>query len=205
MNEILNEINSYLNVDLLTKDSTVLATVIVTAVIAIIYCFFGYKCIRFIAAVIGLIAGAAAGRIIVQNMNLTHPVSTAVIIGAAVVCALLGALLYRFGIFLIVFLGIWGIAYTVITDYTALDKVFAVIISLAIGVVFAILAAIYARPVVIVMTALEGGLIFSDLLFDYLVHIRWSTQMESLVRLATGLLLAVIGIIYQFASTRDMD
>ena len=205
MNEILNEINSYLNVDLLTKDSTVLATVIVTAVIAIIYCFFGYKCIRFIAAVIGLIAGAAAGRIIVQNMNLTHPVSTAVIIGAAVVCALLGALLYRFGIFLIVFLGIWGIAYTVITDYTSLDKVFAVIISLAIGVVFAILAAIYARPVVIVMTALEGGLIFSDLLFDYLVHIRWSTQMESLVRLATGLLLAVIGIIYQFASTRDMD
>ena len=205
MNEILNEINSYLNVDLLTKDSTVLATVIVTAVIAIIYCFFGYKCIRFIAAVIGLIAGAAAGRIIVQNMNLTHPVSTAVIIGAAVVCALLGALLYRFGIFLIVFLGIWGIAYTVITDYTSLDKVFAVIISLAIGVVFAILAAIYARPVVIVMTALEGGLIFSDLLFDYLVHIRWSTQMESLVRLATDLLLAVIGIIYQFASTRDMD
>jgi hypothetical protein len=142
---------------------------------------------------------------IVQMTNLEYPITMVVIFVAAAVCALLGMLIYRFGLFLSVFLGIWGIAYSIIAQYTSLDKVFAVIISLVIGVVFAVLSVIYLRPVTIVLTALAGAFIFSDLLFDYLVHIRWSAQLEVIVRLAAGLLLALIGIIYQFVSTRDMD
>lgn len=205
MIEIIGELNNYLNIEALTKDTTLLAAVIIAAVIGIIYCFFGYRCIRFIAAVLGLLAGAAIGRMIVQMTNLEYPITMVVIFVAAAVCALLGMLIYRFGLFLSVFLGIWGIAYSIIAQYTSLDKVFAVIISLVIGVVFAVLSVIYLRPVTIVLTALAGAFIFSDLLFDYLVHIRWSAQLEVIVRLAAGLLLALIGIIYQFVSTRDMD
>lgn len=206
MVDILNEVNGYLNIEALNSDTAVLAAVIATAVLAVIYCFFGYKAIRFIAFVLGFILGAAIGSVVVSNYtSLTYPVNLAVILGAAVVLALLSALLFRFGIFLMVLIGVWGVAYTFIMEYASLEQVFAAIIALVIAVILALLAVIYLRPVVIAATALEGGFMLSGVLFEHLIHIRWSSELETLVRLGTGLLLALIGIIYQFVSTRDMD
>ena len=39
MIEIIGELNNYLNIEALTKDTTLLAAVIIAAVIGIIYCF----------------------------------------------------------------------------------------------------------------------------------------------------------------------
>jgi cation transport ATPase len=60
-------------------------------------------------------------------------------------------------------------------------------------------------PVVIVLSAFMGAQTISSTIFTYLVHIRWSRSLELLVVLAVFVLFAVIGMVYQFASTRHMD
>ena len=73
------------------------------------------------------------------------------------------------------------------------------------GLVFAILAVIFVKPVVIIMTALMGGLLFADQIFEYLVQVRWDPQLETLIRLGTGAGLGLIGIIFQFVTTRGKE
>lgn len=203
MVDFLNQLNGYLHVPALSSDMAATIAVIGTVIMAIIYCFFGFKAIRVLAAIEGVLLGAALGRFIAERFNLQQPIDLVAVIAGAVVCALLAALLYRLGIFLIVLSFVWLIAETVITRYTTLDQVYASIIALACGVLLGILAAIYARPVVIVVSALTGGFMFSNLIFQYLVHIRWSSWVEMVVRIGVGAVLGIIGIIYQFATTRD--
>jgi hypothetical protein len=72
------------------------------------------------------------------------------------------------------------------------------IVALVVGIIFAILAAVYLRTMIIVATALSGGFILANELFENLIRIQWSPTVETIVRLSTGLGLAVIGMVYQF-------
>ena len=180
------------------------ASVIAIAILGLVYCFFGYKASRFIATIIGILIGLYVGFVVVQTAQLAEPLDLVVPIAAGVVFGILGFFLLRIGIFFSVLLAVFGIVISLMTEYTKLDETVVTIVAIVLAVIFAVLSVVYLRPMVIISTALSGGRIFSNELFENLVHIRWDAQIETMVRLGVGLLLALIGIIYQFRTTRHM-
>ncbi len=205
MEESLRQLSQYLNIEALNTDKSLMIAVIISLVFGIVYCFFGYKAIRVCAAIYGALIGIIAGSAIVRQFALQSPVSLIVVIGLAVLLALLGFFLFRVGVFIVVLLGVAGIVYPLLQSRTTLEQLIMSIIALAAGLVAAILAVIYMKPVVIVLSAFMGAQTISSTIFTYLVHIRWSRSLELLVVLAVFVLFAVIGMVYQFASTRHMD
>lgn len=177
------------------------AVICIAVVLGFIYCFLGYKSMRFMTTLLGVVLGLGLGTVIADQVKLQSPIDIVVIAGAAAVFGILGFFLYRIFMFLSVFIAAFSITMSLITEYTKLDQLVIFIVALVVGVIFAILAAVYLRPMIIVSTALSGGLILANELFENLIHIRWSSSLETIIRLSTGIILAIIGMIYQFRTT----
>ena len=182
-----------------------IAAIIISIVFGIIYCFLGYKAMRVLATLAGIGIGYIIGSAIVQAAHITTPVDLVIIIGASVIFGLLGFFLYRIGVFLVVLLGGFGISSALLAKYTKLDETVVLIIALVIGVILGILSVVYLRPIVIISTALSGGLTVSNELFENLIKVRWSPEAETLVRLGCGLIIGIIGMLYQFKTTRPKN
>lgn len=180
------------------------ALLIVTALFGLIYCFFGFKLMRFLSTLVGFLIGITVGQIVQQNAQFAPPLDLIVPIAAGVLFAILGFFLFRIGIFFVVLLGVFSIVMSLLTEYTKLDATVVAIVAIVIAVILSVLSVVYLRPMVIISTALSGGMTFANELFENVVHIRWDAQIETIVRLGVGLLLALIGMIYQFRTTRHM-
>lgn len=176
--------------------------VIVVALLGIIYCFFGYKAVRLLATIIGMGVGLLLGFAIVGAAKLQTPFNIIVPIAIGVIFAFFGYFLYRVGVFLVVLLEMLCIAAALLMEYTKLDETVVLIAALVIAVIFSVLSVVYLRPLVIISTAISGAMMFSNEIFENLIKVRWSSQVEMLVRLCVGAVLAIIGIIYQFRTTR---
>lgn len=85
---------------------TEMAGLIVAAVLGGLMCLFGLKLVRFWAAVLGLAGGAAAGYAAGTAAGLDGTMVLLISAAAGVIVAVLGAALYRVGVFLTVFLGV---------------------------------------------------------------------------------------------------
>lgn len=178
------------------------ALLIIAGIFAIVYCFYGYRVLRGICAVLGFITGAAAGYTVSQNLGLQSPVDLAVILAAGVVLALLMYFLYRFGVFVTVMLVGAALVFSELTGRGVVnDEVICLIIALIAGIVLAVLSVIFLRPVIIIITSLTGGLLLSDILFKYLIQVRWSEQMALIIPLAAGIVIGLIGMLCQFRSS----
>ncbi|MDO4620529.1 MAG: DUF4203 domain-containing protein [Lachnospiraceae bacterium] len=201
--EMINEVAAKYGA-MLAQPSLLLTGVIIgTAILGLIYCFFGYKVIRGLAALIGFAAGASIGLVVVSVYSFEFPVSLIIPIAAGLVLALIAFFLYKLGVFAAVFAAAFSVTISLLQSYIRLDDEIAALIALAAALVCAILSVIFLRPVVIILTALIGGMMFADELFEYLIQIRWDAQMEMLIRLGAGIVLGLIGMIFQFVTTRN--
>lgn len=179
------------------------ALIIITLILGIVYCFFGFKAVKFLSTLVGFCIGLGIGYAIASTAKLEQPLTLVVPIIGAVMFAILGFFLYRIGVFLVVLLAVSSIASSLLLEYTKLDETVVMIAALVVGVILSILCVVYLRPIVIISTALAGGLMFSNELFENLIKVRWSPQVETIVRLGVGVILALIGMIYQFQSTKN--
>ena len=153
---------------------------------------------RVIAALVGFAAGVLIGDGIARAAEFKFPLDLVMVIAGGVLLAVLGFFLFRVFMFIAVFLSVFSITMSLIVEYTKLDSMVILIVALVVGVIFAILAAVYLRTMIIVATALSGGFILANELFENLIRIQWSSSVETIVRLSTGLGLAAVGMIYQF-------
>ena len=135
---------------------------------------------------------------IARAAEFQFPLDLVMVIVGGVLLAVLGFFLFRVFMFVAVFLSVFSITMSLIVEYTKLDSMVILIVALVVGIIFAILAAVYLRTMIIVATALSGGFILANELFENLIRIQWSPTVETIVRLSTGLGLAVIGMVYQF-------
>ena len=173
-------------------------SIAVAVALGSIYCFFGYRAMRVIAALVGFAAGVLIGDGIARAAEFKFPLDLVMVIAGGVLLAVLGFFLFRVFMFIAVFLSVFSITMSLIVEYTKLDSMVILIVALVVGVIFAILAAVYLRTMIIVATALSGGFILANELFENLIRIQWSSSVETIVRLSTGLGLAAVGMIYQF-------
>ena len=177
----------------------------ITIVIGVIYCFFGYKAVRVLSAIIGAFIGILVGMAVAGAARFEAPLTFIIPAIGALIFGFLGFLLYRIGVFLVILLAAFAITAALVFSYTKLDQTVVVIVSLVVGVILAVLAVVYLRPIVIIATALSGGLTISNEIFANLIKVRWSSQVETITRLSVGLLLALIGMLYQFKTTKKKE
>lgn len=198
------DVNSYLNqmrnmtpeqifgsseVSLDNLQGTALISLIVLAVLGILWCFFGLKMVRVWAAIFGFVIGCGIGGwITATQFELEAAAAMIISIAAGIIMACLGAILYRAGIFFVAWITAASLAYTVLNpaDMTM------VFVGLGIGLAAALLTVIFAEPVIMVLTGLYGAAGLGSMVSLFIpIDAEW-------VQIAAIAVFAVIGIWAQF-------
>ncbi len=162
-------------------------TLAVIAAVGLLFCFLGLKIVRFWAAVFGLMVGFAGGAYLSSYFGLTGYVP--LIIGgvAGVILAVLGAVFYHAGAFLVGWLlGIAGSAYFI----RPADWMFA-LVCVGIGLVIALLTLKLAEPVIALVTALLGGAAAGQAGYIFL------PVKNQIIQIAMIVVLVILGLIVQ--------
>lgn len=171
--------------------------------VALAWCFYGYKSKKVVISIISFIVGLAIGRGAVSQMKLEGVLVWAVPLAAGAVLCLLGFFLYRFGVFLSVLVMGTLVTWHLLMEYLSFDSGIAFLVAIAAGLLLAILCMIFMRPLIILLSSLTGGMAFSGLLCKNFLMIRWDSRTAMMTETAIGLVLALIAIIYQFRTTRS--
>ena len=151
--------------------------------------FFGLKLVKVIAAFLGFLIGAGAGAVICGIAGIDGIASVAVILVCAILLAVLSFLVYRLGVFVMIFICSLGVLAAVIPSQST---VFG-IIELAVALVLAVLAAIFAEPMIIVITGITGGFLAGPAILDLA-----GITDPSWLRYVAGSVLAFVGLMVQF-------
>lgn len=196
MNQIINISDELAKLDY----RTYVVSVVILLVVCLLYCFYGYGCIRFISALIGFGIGLWAGSRLTELLGLASPLNMIIPFVIGVALALISYGVYRLAVFLTVFTAAFGTVSQLVVTYGAdrMSALMQLIVAFAAALLFAVLAEIFLRPLIIVVTALTGGLAFSSILFSEMIQVTWSGQAAFYVQLIVAVVLAVLGMLRQF-------
>ena len=145
------------------------------AVIGLLLCIFGLKIVRVWGALTGLAAGFAAGAAAGSLLGLNE---TGILIAGAVpgiILAVLGAALYRAGVFLLVFFSAAGFCTGLVNPQGWIPAA----VCLAVSLVLAVLAIRFSAVLTIIVTSLFGGLLAGSAVY-YLLPVDWSILLTIL-------------------------
>ncbi len=142
---------------------------IICIVIGLILCLFGLKLVRVLIVIAGLIVGGVVGAGIGAGLGVDSTIRIVIAIVCAVAFGALFFFLRRIGMFFLAFVLSAGTCavvlfsiYTVAVLEEAIQasnyQVF-LFVGLGIALVIALLAAIFMDPLVIILTAVQGGLL----------------------------------------------
>lgn len=167
-----------------------------SAVFALLNCFFGFRLQKLWITLVGFLVGFLLGMIpCLLWISSEHALAIATVVGVVVgvLIGLLAYRLYRVGVFLWVGVLAFGFVANLFPENLAW---LGIVLGILAGVLVGILALRFLRPVVILTTALSGGMTAAqDLL-------RMFDVTQVLVVLGVGALLAVLGMAVQFATTK---
>ena len=113
--------------------------------IGILIGFFGLKLVKVVAAFLGFLIGAGVGAGLCALEGIEGIASVAVILFCAILLAVVSFLVYRLGVFVMIFICSMGVLAAVIPAQSSVIT----IVELAVALVLAILAAIFAEPMII--------------------------------------------------------
>ena len=131
-----------------------MTALVIAAVIGLAVCFFGLKLIRVLAAVSGLVIGAAVGVAAAQALHLNGVAFGAVAVVAGVIVAVLASLFLRVGVFLWALMMGAGVSAVFLVP----DTMVKLVICLAVGLLTAVFSTIFMEPLSIVFTSVYGSL-----------------------------------------------
>jgi hypothetical protein len=196
---------------------TAIIAALISILIGIANCFFGYRIFRILLGIIGFIAGALAGVAIVQALVTNGTISSSSQLLYSVLAALIGGALgavllifaYFIGVFLLgAFTGL-ALGYTIAQALRA-ETTVVWIVAVVLGLVGGVLAVILQRVILIIATAIGGALYivagFALLLAPRNDLAALQRQLEaqettSILVAVFWFVLAVAGMIVQFLWT----
>ena len=132
--------------------------------IGILIGFFGLKLVKVVAAFLGFLIGAGVGAGICALAGIEGIASVAVILVCAILLAVVSFLVYRLGVFVMIFICSMGV-----------------------------LAAIFAEPMIIVITGIAGGFLAGPAILDLA-----GITDPSWLKYVAGAVLAFVGLMIQF-------
>lgn len=182
------------------------------ALVGLFWCFFGYRYIKAVLALIGFIAGAVGTY---YNLGALIEVTTGVNIAISIVVGLIVGVLMYLLFYVSIFLIGAGAGYSIgllVVSLGGMDADSAMIVSLVIAVVGGILALVLRRFIVIVSTAFSGAFTAMSGLALFLSGDSIEGKLSEIETLQTytidetwvliaGFVLAIIGIFVQYKYT----
>ena len=166
---------------------------IITIVIALATCFFGYKLNKILIAIFGLIIGFNLGVTYLPNL-LTD--QTVIYIVSAIIAIAVGIIsynLYLVGVFLLC-----ALAAFILCGNLNLEENIQMIISIIAGLIAGILGVKFTRPIMIISTSLAGASALSEnalTLFNF---------QNNTLEIILFIVVAILGIVYQFTQ-KEVD
>ena len=206
MENLMHQLQEYFYNQFPIIEQNNLIVIITALVIALLYVFFGYKLLRVYISLLGFLIGFALGIVICAVFDLSNTTAVIVIICVcAVALAALGFWLYKAGLFVMILLSLFPIILSVVSEFTTVEPVFMWIGSILFALILAILAMFFVRPVVIIVTAVSGGLSIANLIINSLLpEIAQVNTVDGarIFMLIIGAVIAVLGIYFQFVTTK---
>lgn len=206
MENLMHQLQEYFYNQFPIIEQNNLIVIITALVIALLYVFFGYKLLRVYISLLGFLIGVALGIVICAVFDLSNTTAVIVIICVcAVALAALGFWLYKAGLFVMILLSLFPIILSIVSEFTTIQPVFMWIGSILFALVLAILAMFFVRPVVIIVTAVSGGLSIANLIINSLLpEIAQVNTVDGarIFMLIIGAVIAVLGIYFQFVTTK---
>lgn len=206
MENLMHQLQEYFYNQFPIIEQNNLIVIITVLVIALLYVFFGYKLLRVYISLLGFLIGFALGIVICAVFDLSNTTAVIVIICVcAVALAALGFWLYKAGLFVMILLSLFPIILSIVSEFTTIQPVFMWIGSILFALVLAILAIFFVRPVVIIVTAVSGGLSIANLIINSLLpEIAQVNTVDGarIFMLIIGAVIAVLGIYFQFVTTK---
>lgn len=206
MENLMHQLQEYFYNQFPIIEQNNLIVIITALVIALLYVFFGYKLLRVYISLLGFLIGFALGIVICAVFDLSNTTAVIVIICVcAVALAALGFWLYKAGLFVMILLSLFPIILSIVSEFTTIQPVFMWIGSILFALVLAILAMFFVRPVVIIVTAVSGGLSIANLIINSLLpEIAQVNTVDGarIFMLIIGAVIAVLGIYFQFVTTK---
>lgn len=206
MENLMHQLQEYFYNQFPIIEQNNLIVIITALVIALLYVFFGYKLLRVYISLLGFLIGFALGIVICAVFDLSNTTAIIVIICVcAVALAALGFWLYKAGLFVMILVSLFPIILSIVSEFTTIQPVFMWIGSILFALVLAILAIFFVRPVVIIVTAVSGGLSIANLIINSLLpEIAQVNTVDGarIFMLIIGAVIAVLGIYFQFVTTK---
>lgn len=170
---------------------------VVTLILALIGCFFGFKLSKFFMSLTGFIFGAVAGFMLGSG-------AFELSIKYCILCAAAGAILMAFAAFWIYKIGIFILcfvfAFYAAATFIPLTGDMQFFVSTVIGLLVGAIALWFIRPVIIITSAAVCGVYASGVIANICNYTGYTLPVESLY---IGAGLAVAGLVVQFLTTRD--
>ncbi|MBR0398895.1 MAG: DUF4203 domain-containing protein [Eubacterium sp.] len=178
-----------------------MAATVITLILSLLQCFFGYKMLRFWVALIGFVIGFAAGSGIIASI-MEVPSRVLIVLVGITAGALLGILafkLYVVGVF--IYCGMMGAAVAALLPFKDNNDTLQtaqLVLMIIVFIVSGVLAVIFQRYVIIIISAVAGGMHAAGAL-SALVPELASEKMKA----AAAVVLIILGIGIQMLTTRD--
>ena len=159
---------------------------------ALVGCFFGYRFLKVWTTLIGFAAGFYLGSYISEQFVDSPWIPVTVGLLTAALFAALAFKAYLAGVFLVGALMAFAISVLLIQA----DTGWMYLLCVGIGIVTGIFAVWFVKPVIIVVSSLQGGVQLSTLVLTML-HIE-----QSRVLIIIGVIVGILGMIFQFLNNK---
>lgn len=165
---------------------------------SILNCFCGYKLLKLWVAACGFVIGAVGGFFAVSRFSADRTVVFGTSVAAGLVAGVLAYTVYLVGVF---FLG-WLMTVSAVTvlgrslEISDKEKLIVLASGVVLGVIVGALIVKFARPSIIILTGISGGISTAAAAFSFL-----EKQQPVIVVATAGIVLAAAGILVQFKTT----
>lgn len=179
---------------------------IAAAVLGLLFCFFGLKLAKVLIVINGALIGLSAGIGIAGAFHAERTVFLIIMLACALVVALLSFILYKFGVFCMVFVGTLGTALSLLAGAGGIasgnisfalnggtKELIMGAAAIVAALVLAALSVKFAEPLLIIVTALSGGMAAGPQLLALA-----GLGDKVLIGYGAGALLAALGMAVQF-------
>lgn len=160
-------------------------------------CFLGYKLLKVWVALCGFFIGLTAGLLAVPHFTQESSAVGWISLGIGVISGILAYEIYLVGVFAVGWLMTVSLCFSVGRVLLLDDKkkIFLLAAGALVGILAGVLLVIFARPSIILFTAVSGGFSVSSGLFSLL---RWENPLYLFL---AGICLAVCGMGIQWKIT----
>ena len=184
------------------NDLWLTAGTILSLVVSLICCFYGFRLSRLIMSLSGFLIGSWLGHALIAPLaGLKPPLSVLIGLVCGAILASAAWKIYKLGLCLLAFILAWSAA-QILIPFGDIPKVVLCVFA---GICAAILVLSFLRPGIILLTAIFGGIHASAglLSLSNSLNLKIPEVFSGILPLSTGFVAA--GILVQFIMTRHDD